>query len=87
MKTVRVTVLVLCLTALNSACASTVVRTEATQQIAHCPVCTHNNDLACETVEVNATTPSALHEGTTYHFCSDKCRARFLEEPAAYVPE
>ena len=28
---------------------------------------------------------SAVHEGTVYYFCSEVCKARFLEDPEAYV--
>ena len=75
------------LSVVGAACAPTTVRTESAKQIAACPVCTYNNELACETVVVTATTPSVVHDGKTYHFCSEHCRAKFLEDPEAYLSE
>jgi xanthine dehydrogenase accessory factor len=34
------------------------------------------------TVAAVATTPSLVHEGTTYYFCCDGCRARFEAQHA-----
>jgi xanthine dehydrogenase accessory factor len=37
------------------------------------------------TVAVGPDTPSARHEGTTYHFCCPGCRGRFVRDPAKYL--
>jgi Cu+-exporting ATPase len=37
------------------------------------------------TVEPNQTAESASHEGQTYWFCSQGCRAKFEADPAKYV--
>jgi Cu+-exporting ATPase len=37
------------------------------------------------TVATGAGKPSAVHEGATFHFCSDGCKAKFEADPAAYV--
>ena len=37
------------------------------------------------TVSVEGATATAEHEGTTYFFCCQHCRAAFLEEPARYA--
>ena len=36
-------------------------------------------------VEMASAPARAEHEGRTHYFCSDRCRARFLEEPARFV--
>ncbi len=42
-------------------------------------------DVVCG-MEVETDTPlKADHEGTTYYFCSEMCRSRFLESPAAFL--
>jgi xanthine dehydrogenase accessory factor len=42
-------------------------------------------DVVCG-MEVDTDTPlRAAHEGTTYYFCSEMCRTRFLESPAAFL--
>lgn len=42
-------------------------------------------DVVCG-MEVERTTPIQLdHEGTTYYFCSETCRSRFLEAPGAFA--
>ena len=87
MKAPLVAGLLVSLSVVGAACAPTTVRTESPKQIAACPVCTYNNDLACETVDVTATTPSIVHEGKTYHFCSEHCRAKFLEDPESFLSE
>lgn len=33
----------------------------------------------------DSSTSSAAYRGTVYYFCSTTCRARFLEDPEAYV--
>ncbi len=30
-------------------------------------------------------TPQAVHEGTTYYFCSGPCWARFVQSPERFV--
>jgi xanthine dehydrogenase accessory factor len=37
------------------------------------------------TVAVSETTPSSVHDGTTYFFCGQGCRARFESDPARYL--
>jgi xanthine dehydrogenase accessory factor len=37
------------------------------------------------TVTVEGAKATALHEGTAFYFCSPDCRARFVQEPAAYL--
>ena len=37
------------------------------------------------TVDPHAGKPSAEHDGHTYHFCCEGCRAKFLREPQAYL--
>lgn len=42
-------------------------------------------DVVCG-MEVETDTPlKAVHEGTSYYFCSEMCRTRFLESPAAFL--
>jgi protein SCO1 len=36
-------------------------------------------------VRVVGTTPATTHAGQTYHFCSERCRDRFVAEPARYL--
>lgn len=36
-------------------------------------------------VVVSANTPSAEHEGATYHFCCQRCRETFLRDPQPFV--
>ncbi len=54
---------------------------------AFCPVCRYNHDLACLKVRVDNATPRVDYEGTTYYFCSARCRAEFLKKPAKYLPK
>lgn len=43
-------------------------------------------DVICG-MEVDRDTPlKAVHDGTTYYFCSETCRNRFLESPASFLP-
>lgn len=37
------------------------------------------------TVDPNADKPQAFHNGHTYHFCCDGCRAKFTADPDAYL--
>lgn len=37
------------------------------------------------TVKLGAGKPSFVHAGTTYHFCAERCRARFATEPERYL--
>jgi len=48
-------------------------------------VCQHNADLACLDVAIHARTPQYTHNGHTYYFCSEACRADFEREPSTYV--
>lgn len=42
-------------------------------------------DVVCG-MEVDPDTPlTTVHEGTTYYFCSEMCRTRFLESPASFL--
>ena len=50
-----------------------------------CLVCKKAAELACIDVEVDKTTPSYLFNGTTYHFCSDECRDKFVKNPGKYI--
>jgi len=52
---------------------------------AECPVCRCAGDLACLVVRLEADTPRTTFDGTTYHFCSAECRARFEAEPRAFI--
>ncbi|HSO21874.1 MAG TPA: heavy metal translocating P-type ATPase [Chondromyces sp.] len=36
-------------------------------------------------VDPTAGKPTVEHRGTTYHFCSQRCRERFVEEPGRYI--
>jgi protein SCO1 len=36
-------------------------------------------------VRVGKDTPSATHDGHSYHFCSERCRAEFVASPAKYM--
>ncbi|MCA0920657.1 heavy metal translocating P-type ATPase [Pseudooceanicola nanhaiensis] len=36
-------------------------------------------------VDPDAGKPSAEHAAHSYHFCSDRCRSRFLDDPEAYL--
>lgn len=80
--------LVLPLAAAESAAAGTATADSATTdeaasgERALCPVCrVHEGETEAELVKA-----SAEHEGTTYGFCSLKCRDTFLEAPASYLP-
>ena len=37
------------------------------------------------TVAPDAGNPTAQHDGRTYHFCSSKCRDKFMADPAHYL--
>jgi P-type Cu+ transporter len=37
------------------------------------------------TVDPNAGKPSTEYAGHTYHFCSEGCRTKFVQEPEAYL--
>ncbi|WP_370302109.1 heavy metal translocating P-type ATPase [Pseudooceanicola sp.] len=52
-------------------------RQDSTVQIIRDPVCGM-------TVDPEAGRPSAEHDGHTYHFCSDGCRAKFVNDPEGY---
>ena len=36
-------------------------------------------------VDPEAGKPSAVHAGVTYHFCAERCRTKFLADPAIYL--
>ncbi|WP_323002706.1 heavy metal translocating P-type ATPase [Denitromonas sp.] len=36
-------------------------------------------------VVLAASKPAAMHEGSTYHFCSQKCHDKFVADPASYL--
>jgi len=46
-----------------------------------CPVCAVHGETKAERVEAQVE-----HDGQTYYFCSEKCRATFQEDPLGYVP-
>jgi YHS domain-containing protein len=52
---------------------------------ARCPVCDYEGDLACIDVTVEPGTPSTDWNGTTYYFCSWRCRRDFERTPEKYV--
>ncbi|MDB6131334.1 MAG: hypothetical protein JWM04_2441 [Verrucomicrobiales bacterium] len=54
-------------------------------QTAPCEVCRYHHDLACLNVDVDASTPRTVYEGTTYYFCSDSCKASFIKQPTKYL--
>ncbi len=69
-------------TLLGTLFSTTAAFAEPTATEAICQVCrVHEGETEAEPVLASAT-----HEGTTYGFCSESCRDRFLEAPAAYVP-
>ncbi|MEO1205206.1 MAG: heavy metal translocating P-type ATPase [Pseudomonadota bacterium] len=37
------------------------------------------------TVDMTIGKPTAIHEGTTYHFCNPRCQERFSEEPERFL--
>lgn len=37
------------------------------------------------TIEEGAAAGAATFEGQTYHFCSDACKAKFLQNPRQYA--
>jgi len=51
---------------------------------AECPVCRVEGDWACLCVRIEADTPSCEVDGKTYYFCSEECRAAFLEQADRY---
>ena len=36
-------------------------------------------------VEENKAASTATYQGTTYYFCSENCKAKFLQDPDRYV--
>jgi hypothetical protein len=58
----------------------------SSQEHAECLVCKHNADLACVDVAVTDNTPSTVHDGKRYYFCSDDCRQEFAKNPGKYTP-
>lgn len=58
---------------------------EEASEVAETALCTVCRVHEGETEE-EAVRASVEHEGTTYHFCSEGCRERFLELPQAYLP-
>jgi len=37
------------------------------------------------TVEPEHSAHTAVHDGKTWHFCSEHCKSRFVGDPARYV--
>lgn len=37
------------------------------------------------TIDSDTAAGQATHQGQTYYFCSEQCRARFEREPSKYV--
>lgn len=72
---------------LGAGCATQPTQTAQSGPTATCPVCHYNHDLACVNVRVNDTTPRQEHDGVTYFFCSEECRAAFAKRPARYLPK
>ncbi|BCW89814.1 Silver exporting P-type ATPase [Alphaproteobacteria bacterium SO-S41] len=53
---------------------------------AHGPAAGTVKDQVCGMdVDPNAGKPSAVHDGVTYHFCSERCRTKFVAEPLKYL--
>ncbi len=45
-------------------------------------------DPVCKmTIEEKDAVGSSIHEGNTYHFCSEACKDKFDENPATYTGE
>ncbi len=59
--------------------------TNATSEPAAAPEKMAVDPVCSMSVRVVDTTPRATHEGKTVYFCSEKCRERFLAEPARYM--
>lgn len=36
-------------------------------------------------IEENKAAATATHQGQTYHFCSESCKTKFLENPDRYA--
>lgn len=51
------------------------------------PVCAYCRDLACIVVPVTTDTPKVEYKGSTYYFCSERCRDSFLSDPEKYLPK
>jgi YHS domain-containing protein len=48
-------------------------------QVAECVVCVGHQ------ITVKPTTPRSDYDGTTYYFCSEGCKTKFLKAPADHV--
>lgn len=48
-------------------------------------VCKSTGDLGCVRIRIREDTPRATYKGTTYYFCCEGCRDRFVKEPERYV--
>jgi YHS domain-containing protein len=59
--------------------------TQSGQQIAKDPVCVYLADMGCIDVAVTENTPQSTHEGTTYYFCSQRCKTDFDKNPSKYL--
>jgi thiol-disulfide isomerase/thioredoxin len=66
---------------LLAATAAAGVRAQEKPDKALCLVCAVHGETEKERVKAHAE-----HDGETYYFCADKCRAAFQEDPLAYVP-
>jgi len=59
--------------------------THATVAAAAAPAGAISDPVCAMKVRVVETTPRQAHAGHTYYFCSERCRDRFVAEPARYV--
>jgi YHS domain-containing protein len=68
-------------------CASRpqIAGSDAAAPMATCEVCQYNRDLGCVRFRLKQDTPQVQHEGKTYCFCSEDCRAAFQKNPARYL--
>jgi YHS domain-containing protein len=71
--------------ALHLAAGCTPMQVVDSSPVAEDPVCVHNGDLGCIRVRVDERTPRAVYQGTTYYFCSERCRQEFEKEPEKYL--
>jgi len=55
---------------------------------AHAHVAATAKDPVCGmSVPLDAGKPTATHQGSTYHFCSQKCHDKFVADPVRYLPD
>jgi YHS domain-containing protein len=79
--------LVIFASCLITGCASTAEPKHLSANQDTCWVCVHDGDLACVKVDIDAKTPTAVHNGKTYHFCSEECKKEFAANPAKFAPK